>query len=58
MKTVIDEISASGLIFIHDHDDLANSDDNHTLNVFDPIIRGKTDRSILVFQKPKPAHAH
>jgi predicted methyltransferase len=58
MKTVIEEISNSGLIFIHDHNDLANQNDNHTINVFDPAIRGKTDRSLLVFQKPLVQHAH
>lgn len=51
-QTIVDEVTAAGFVFLHDHDLLKNAEDNHTLNVFDPAIRGKTDRSILVFQKP------
>ena len=32
---------------------LRNSADDHSLNVFDPKIRGKTDRVILKFRKPR-----
>lgn len=51
-QTVIDDLTAAGFVFLHDHDLLANPNDTHTLNVFDPAIRGQTDRSVLVFQKP------
>jgi predicted methyltransferase len=33
---------------------LRNSSDDRTLNVFEPAIRGKTDRFVLVFEKPAP----
>ena len=32
---------------------LRNADDDHTLSVFDPAIRGKTDRFIFKFRKPR-----
>jgi predicted methyltransferase len=32
---------------------LANPDDDHTVNVFDPAIRGKTDRFVMKFVKPE-----
>ena len=32
---------------------LANSADDHTLNVFDEGVRGKTDRFLLKLRKPK-----
>jgi predicted methyltransferase len=32
---------------------LHNAADDHTLKVFDPAIRGKTDQFILKFRKPK-----
>ena len=32
---------------------LANSDDDHTKNVFDPSVRGHTDQFLLRFKKPK-----
>lgn len=32
---------------------LANPADNHSLSVFDPAIRGKTDRFVLLLQKPQ-----
>jgi len=34
-------------------DMLRNPADDHSLNVFDPKIRGKTDRFVLKFRKPK-----
>jgi len=33
-------------------DILRNAADDHSLLVFDPAIRGKTDRFILKFKKP------
>jgi predicted methyltransferase len=32
---------------------LANAEDDHTKSVFDPEIRGKTDRYALRFRKPE-----
>jgi predicted methyltransferase len=34
-------------------DMLRNPADNHSLNVFDDQIRGKTDRFVLKFRKPE-----
>jgi len=34
-------------------DMLRNPADDHSLNVFDPKIRGKTDRAVFKFRKPK-----
>lgn len=31
---------------------LANKDDPHTIKVFDPAIKGKTDRFVYRFVKP------
>lgn len=50
--TVIQDFEAAGFILLADRDDLRNPDDSHRLSVFDPAIRGKTDRFILLFQKP------
>ena len=32
---------------------LRNPADDHSLNVFDPAIRGKTDRFVFKFRKPR-----
>ncbi|HEX5057554.1 MAG TPA: hypothetical protein VFX02_13790 [Gammaproteobacteria bacterium] len=32
---------------------LRSAEDDHSKNVFDPAIRGKTDRFVLLFEKPK-----
>ena len=32
---------------------LRNKDDDRTKNVFDPAIRGKTDRFVHLYRKPK-----
>ena len=32
---------------------LRNKDDDHNLKVFDAKIRGKTDRAVLKFRKPR-----
>jgi predicted methyltransferase len=29
-------------------------DDSHSVKVFDPSVRGKTDQFIMKFRKPKP----
>jgi predicted methyltransferase len=51
-KVVISEVKAAGFELIGPHDLLKNPDDDHSKNVFDPAIRGKTDRFVLVFRKP------
>ena len=49
---VIKDVEGFGLKFTASSDALRNPDDDHSLHVFDPAIRGKTDRFILVFEKP------
>jgi predicted methyltransferase len=41
-----------GLEFAGTIPDLKNSADDHSLNVFDPSIKGKTDRFVHVYKKP------
>ena len=50
--TVLADFKAAGFELVEDSDALANPADDHTLKVFDPTIRGKTDRMALVFRKP------
>jgi predicted methyltransferase len=49
---VIADFKAAGFTVAEDSAVLANPGDDHTKNVFDPAIRGKTDRMALVFRKP------
>jgi predicted methyltransferase len=46
------EVTAAGLVFAGQIDVLANPADDHTKLVFDPSIRGKTDRFVFKFVKP------
>jgi predicted methyltransferase len=46
------DIESHGFRLLTASDALRNSEDDHTKNVFDPLIRGKTDRFILLFEKP------
>ena len=47
------EITAAGFILAKKGDFLSNPEDDRTKMVFDPSIRGKTDRFVLRFEKPK-----
>jgi len=49
---VIAELQAVGFELDGESDALANPEDDHTKGVFDPEIRGKTDRYVLRFRKP------
>lgn len=51
-KTVIDDFKAAGFELVEDSSALANPADDHSLKVFDPVLRGHTDRMALVFRKP------
>ncbi len=51
-QTVKQEVMAAGFVFVGASDLLQRSADDHTLKVFDPSIRGKTDQFILKFRKP------
>jgi predicted methyltransferase len=46
------EIEAAGFVLEAQSDMLRNPDDNHTLRIFDPVIRGKTDKFVFKFRKP------
>lgn len=52
MELVKKEILAAGFILAESSDILRHPEDDRTLNVFKPEIRGKTDRFILKFKKP------
>jgi predicted methyltransferase len=46
------EVLAAGFKFLNSLDLLRDTSDDHSLKVFDPAIRGRTDQFILVFRKP------
>lgn len=50
------EVAAAGFELAGESNILRNKDDAHTLKVFDPSIRHKTDQFILIFRKPKQGH--
>jgi len=52
-QVVLDDFKAAGFDLVADSHALANPADDHTLKVFDPAIRGHTDRFALVFKKPE-----
>ncbi|MGB5246522.1 MAG: hypothetical protein WBN34_08225, partial [Woeseia sp.] len=47
----IDQLQMRGLTFVGSIPDLRNDDDNRELTVFDPEIRGKTDRFVHLYTK-------
>ncbi|WP_430259689.1 class I SAM-dependent methyltransferase [Neorhizobium sp. IRS_2294] len=47
-----EEVEAAGFILDADSTMLANSDDQHSIKVFDPSIKGMTDRFAYRFVKP------
>lgn len=51
-KLAKDDIVAAGFEFVAETEVLRNAEDDHTKNVFDPSIRGKTDRFVYKFRKP------
>jgi len=50
---VISELEQAGFVLDAKSDMLRNMEDDHTLGVFDPSVRGKTDRFVLRFKKPE-----
>ena len=46
------ELEAAGFVLDGESDLLRNATDDHSKGVFDPEIRGKTDRFVLRFSKP------
>jgi predicted methyltransferase len=51
-ETVKKEVLAAGFVLVGGSDLLRQPSDNHSLKVFDPAVRGKTDQFILKFRKP------
>jgi predicted methyltransferase len=52
-EAVKKEVLSAGFKFEAASEVLHNAADDHTLKVFDPAIRGKTDQFILKFRKPE-----
>ena len=50
---VISDLEAAGFVLDGETDVLSVSADDHSVNVFDPAVRGKTDRFVLRFKKPE-----
>lgn len=50
--TVKAEVEKAGFVLDEESSLLANTADDHTLKVFDPAVKGKTDRFMLRFKKP------
>jgi predicted methyltransferase len=46
------EVTAAGFEFVGESDVLSNPADDHTKAIFDPSIKGKTDKFIYKFRKP------
>lgn len=46
------DFERAGFVLEASSDILANPEDNHEVSVFDPSIRGKTDRFVFRFRKP------
>lgn len=46
------DVESYGLRYKGSSDALRNAEDDYSLTAFDPSVRGKTDRFILVFEKP------
>ena len=51
-ETVKMEVLAAGFVFVGSSNLLAQAGDTHSVKVFDPAVRGKTDQFILKFRKP------
>jgi predicted methyltransferase len=51
-QSIRTEVISAGFEFVADSALLRNPNDAHTLSVFDPTIRHKTDQVILKFRKP------
>ena len=51
-SVIVEEITGAGFELAASGGFLSNPDDDHSLMVFDPDIRGRTDRFVLRFEKP------
>lgn len=52
-KFAIQDFKDHGLVFAESISDLRSSEDDHTLNVFNADIKGKTDRFVHIYKKPE-----
>ena len=50
--TIRRDFEAAGFVFVGESDILRNPQDDHSKNVFDPSIRGHTDRVVYRFRRP------
>ena len=50
--SVREEVEAAGFVFDAESSMLANEGDSHSIKVFDPSIKGETDRFVYRFVKP------
>ena len=50
---VLEDFERAGFVLSGESDLLTNPDDDKSMNVFNPAIRGKTDRFIMRFVKPE-----
>jgi predicted methyltransferase len=50
---VVEQLEAAGFVLDGESDLLRNPDDDYEISVFDPNVRGKTDRFVLRFRKPE-----
>lgn len=46
------EVEAAGFVLTAESPILANNDDPHSVKVFDPSVKGQTDRFVYRFEKP------
>jgi predicted methyltransferase len=51
-STVKAEVEKAGFVLDEESSLLANPADDHTVKIFDPAVKGKTDRFMLRFKKP------
>ena len=51
-QIVISELEAEGFVLEAKSDVLRNMDDDYSKGMFDPEVRGKTDRFVLKFRNP------
>ena len=51
-QVIRDDFAKAGFVLEAESDLLANPDDTREISVFDPSIRGKTDRVVMKFVKP------
>jgi predicted methyltransferase len=53
VETVKKEVLAAGFVLVASSELLRQPADSHTVKVFDPSVRGRTDQFLLKFRKPK-----